>query len=1052
MFCLVFFSGSASATIINVDPGPNAIYNAINTANDGDTLNLSPGTYDESGLFVNKNLSIQAGEGESEVTINGEDLIHPAGRIFEIESGATVTLQNLVLENEFEGGINNAGQLTVIHCIFINNGATDEISDVYGGAIYNYNTITINSCSFYNNKACRSGGALYNTGIMVVNSSKFYDNHAYLDGGAIYNTGTILVTNSGFYGDYILDHSGLGKIIYNTGTITVNSSEFENNDFFTDGICTIYNSGGDSSSRIMNFNRFFGTEDYIYCDSGSMDARYNWWGSNNGPQIYYIYGIVTSSPWLYMTLTASPGLILDGASSTLTASFNNAYDGITVTTINPAFGHLFDGTDVNFNTDLGSVGSQTTTKETSNGVANAILTADGGVGIAHIVSELDKQILNVNLLVTNEIITSNLYVNGVTGNDIWDGLYPTHIVDTITGPMKTIQAAINAVKSGTVNVASGIYHEHLTITDNLSLIGAGQSQTFIDGTNNGIVITITGSPIVNITGVTIRNGKSTTGGGAININTINCILNISNSTLTGNNALWGGAIYNAGTLTLKNSNLTGNTATTLSGGAIYNAGTLTLKNSNLTENIAANNGGGVYNSGTATLHFNRIVSNSPNAIYTTNGVNAQYNWWGNNSDPIGKVYGAVTIIPWLVLNVTANPTIIGNGGVSSITADLLHDSSGGYNDPTIGHVPDGIPVTFSTTLGAINSPLSIFNGVAMATLGSGSVSGIADVSTLLDTETIHSSVTIDTIPPTLTVGDPLKNAVNVTRDKVIKLTFSEPIKVGNMWIELKSSGGTVIPIATSINGKVLTINHVDLLEPGTKYNLILHSGCVTDLAGNPLALVIRTFNTTTDTTKPTITIGDPIKNAINVPRDKIITLTFNEPIKAGTMWIELKTTTGTTIPITTTINGNILTINHSTLLETGKLYNLILHTDSIRDLAGNPLALVIRTFNTTTDTTKPRITVGDPLSNAIDVPPDKLIKLTFSEPIKASNMWIELKSSGGAVIPIATSISGKVLTINHTDLLEPGTKYNLVFHTGCVTDLAGNPLSLVSRAFTTLST
>jgi len=97
----------------------------------------------------------------------------------------------------------------------------------------------------------------------------------------------------------------------------------------------------------------------------------------------------------------------------------------------------------------------------------------------------------------------------------------------------------------------------------------------------------------------------------------------------------------------------------------------------------------------------------------------------------------------------------------------------------------------------------------------------------------------------ITSIDPVNNSGNVSRDKIITVEFTELIKTGNMWIELKTATGTLIPITTTINGNTLTINHTNLLTPGTQYNLILHTGCVTDLAGNPLSLVSRTFTTTT---------------------------------------------------------------------------------------------------------------------------------------------------------------------------------------------------------------
>ncbi|MGF7118776.1 Ig-like domain-containing protein [Methanobacterium oryzae] len=100
--------------------------------------------------------------------------------------------------------------------------------------------------------------------------------------------------------------------------------------------------------------------------------------------------------------------------------------------------------------------------------------------------------------------------------------------------------------------------------------------------------------------------------------------------------------------------------------------------------------------------------------------------------------------------------------------------------------------------------------------------------------TANSSVTVKTV-------DPVSNAVNVAQNKVIKITFNESIKAGNMWIELKSSNGTVIPITKIINSNLLTITPNNNLTKGNKYFLILHTGSITDLSGNNVSFYVTCF-------------------------------------------------------------------------------------------------------------------------------------------------------------------------------------------------------------------
>jgi hypothetical protein len=91
-------------------------------------------------------------------------------------------------------------------------------------------------------------------------------------------------------------------------------------------------------------------------------------------------------------------------------------------------------------------------------------------------------------------------------------------------------------------------------------------------------------------------------------------LTIDASLLSGNPAgMGGGALYNApgATLFVSNSILAGNycSLTTGLGGATYNAGTLTLTASRLASN-AAWNGGGIYNAGTLMIAASTLAGNA----------------------------------------------------------------------------------------------------------------------------------------------------------------------------------------------------------------------------------------------------------------------------------------------------------------------------------------------------------------------------------------------------------------------------------------------------------
>ena len=376
-----------------------------------------------------------------------------------------------------------------------------------------------------------------------------------------------------------------------------------------------------------------------------------------------------------------------------------------------------------------------------------------------------------------------IYVNGSSGNDSWDGQSSVYNGTTGSGPKLSIKNATGTVnENGTVNIANGIYsgvnNTNVSINKNMAIRGQSQTGTIIDAQSSGRMFTVDSGVTVLIQNLTFINGSITGDGGAIhnsgNLTVSNCIF--TNNSIEGPN-VGGGAIYNNGNLTVNNSIFTNDTSQIYGGaicndgganlvvnnsifldnmafigGAIENFGNSTTNNSIFINNtgnwaggaifsqgiatITANTflynkvnpvygrGGAVFNNGndgSVTLHFNRIIGNDLGEVAGTL-TNATLNWWGSNSDPSSLVEDSVTINPWLVLSVDANPTIIPNGANSSVIADLLHDNTGTYHDPASGHVPDGIQIDLTVPWGSFTNSV-ITHSITLNTVN-GSVKSI----------------------------------------------------------------------------------------------------------------------------------------------------------------------------------------------------------------------------------------------------------------------------------------------------------------------------------------
>jgi hypothetical protein len=198
----------------------------------------------------------------------------------------------------------------------------------------------------------------------------------------------------------------------------------------------------------------------------------------------------------------------------------------------------------------------------------------------------------------------------------------------------------------------------------------------------------------------------------------------------------------------------------------------------------------------------------------------------------------------------------------------------------------------------------------------------------------------------------------------------------------------------------------------------------------------------------TVTSKNPINGAVNVETNRIIKITFRSPIKAGNKYNNIILyQNGKRIPITKSISGYTLTINHP-LLDTGIKYTLSLPLNSIVDLMGNAFAKVINT-TFTTDKTTPRIIAVYPGLNAVNVPVNGVIKVFFSESIRFGTNYITLKDSSGKYIPTKRSINGNILTLSPTVCLAKKTNYILVLHTHSITDLSGIGIANKMTSFTT---
>jgi hypothetical protein len=187
----------------------------------------------------------------------------------------------------------------------------------------------------------------------------------------------------------------------------------------------------------------------------------------------------------------------------------------------------------------------------------------------------------------------------------------TNLLDA--GPGSLRQAILDTPAGGTVDFQPGLTGTivlttgELAINRDLTIAGPGATVITVSGNHASRVFDIAASTVA-LSGLTVADGSAigTLGGGILNAGT----LTVTNSILSGNSAAAGGGIFNNGMLTITGATVSGNAAGVLGGGIDNNGGrTVFLTQSTLSGN-SASAGGGIFNSGSLTVSSCSLGDNS----------------------------------------------------------------------------------------------------------------------------------------------------------------------------------------------------------------------------------------------------------------------------------------------------------------------------------------------------------------------------------------------------------------------------------------------------------
>ena len=803
-------------------------------------------------------------------------------------TSANATISNTVFRNnavKYGGAIwatkssdATIGIVNIINSTFESNSANTG----QGGALFvSGGECIIKESMFINNKANPGkftggqGGAIYTSlnGNVSVTDSVFKNNQAklgaalYLNGGSNSTISYSVLLDNVAEGDYAISNaesaSGVATVNYNwwgtnspknlvPSTVTLNNWVIMSADPTTVTDAEI----GDVKTISVNFNKYssFDTINDLSKPLPAIDVEFS---AVNGTLASNLVSTVNGVAAVSYTVNGNDQIAVKSGSQTLTievvaklpvtdvwvsSTGSDANDGSQdspVATIAKAIELVAEGYTIHVGEGTYIANSLTIAKSFAM-IGSGKVIIDGNA----------SKIMNIN---ENTIVNfTNVAFTNALNN------YGGVMQSKGTVNLNNVSIYKNTQKSGSTPTVSSIYNTGvMTIINSNIYENDGYGLIFNSGNLDIINTTISSNNVakgttyaflyidggvVNVINSTISDNAARLAGIWLNKGT----LNVNNATFENNVVTVGngGAIHiesDSSTATIKDSKFIGNKANK-DGGAIYNKGTLNIETSIFDANAASNGNAGyhgddIYNSGILTLHYSALLGKGTNKLIYNEGrepsANAQYNWWGTNSNP-STLVGAgldyddepcddVDVSNWVVMSV--DPVSIENANVGdekTLTVNFNHYNANGVIKELTKAIPS-VAVSFE----AVNGTLA---GNIIST-----VDGVASV-----TYTVHGNdqITVTSGSQTLTIDVSAKQIVT------------------DVWVSASGSdandGSQANPVATIAKA-------VELVKPGYTIHVMDGTYTVSDLAINfNVAIIGENEVTFTGDTKTMFTVANGI--------------------------------------------------------------------------------------------------------------------------------------------------------------------------------------------------
>lgn len=314
---------------------------------------------------------------------------------------------------------------------------------------------------------------------------------------------------------------------------------------------------------------------------------------------------------------------------------------------------------------------------------------------------------------------------------------------------------------------------------------------------------------------------------------------------------------------------------------------------------------------------------------------------------------------------------------------------------------------------------------------------------------------LDTARPQVVSTSPLNGAMDVPVNSPVVLRVNEwmdPLSVNAQTLRVQDN--TTFRFLAGSNGvsndgRSISFAPAAPFSVGNNYTVFASESTAQDLVGNTIIGADFSFTTefTGDTTAPVLVGVSPVGGAADVPINARIQVRFDEPVRSTLLDGVRLEADGALVPVTVSLSeaNRVLTLAPQSLLNVSTLHTLTV--DGIVDLAGNvvPVATGNFTTGTTVDLTPPTLTQLNIANNAIDVPVDTVVHVSFSEVMNGLTLDLStfFVDEATTSVPVAGTVTvaadGFSATFTPDVALKALTGYRV--RTVNMEDLAGNRYS-----------